>query len=193
MAKIVVFHSALGLRPAIERLGAVLRDDGHRVWTPDLFDGQVFSDLGKGVAERDRLGIPELMTRAAQAVSTLPDDLVYLGFSMGTGPAQLLAATRPGARGAVLVQGVLPPELLGVESWPEDVPVQLHISRDDPWHDQASLDAFTKWVPAELLDQHEHPGCDHLFADQDLAVYDATAAERLVDAVREWMRGHAGG
>ena len=45
MAHIVLFHSALGLRPAVHRFADALRAAGHQVTTPDLFDGAVFDRL----------------------------------------------------------------------------------------------------------------------------------------------------
>ncbi len=38
----------------------------------------------------------------------LPAELVYAGFSMGALPAQMLAQTRPGAKGALLLHACVP-------------------------------------------------------------------------------------
>jgi dienelactone hydrolase len=49
----------------------------------------------------------------------------------------VLAASRPGALGAVLMHGAVPVEALkeyfGVDGWPEGVPVQVHYAASDPW------------------------------------------------------------
>ena len=47
-------------------------------------------------------------------------------------PAQRLAQTRPGARGALLFESAAPPSEFGAE-WPADVPVQIHGMDDDPF------------------------------------------------------------
>ncbi|MBW3576948.1 MAG: dienelactone hydrolase family protein [Actinobacteria bacterium] len=187
MAEIVVFHSALGLRPAIGRFAEHLRDHGHVVHTPDLFDGEVFDDLDAAVAHRDTIGIPILIGRAQDAVDDLPEQLVYAGFSMGTAPAQLLAATRPGARGAVLIQGALGLEHLGLDAWPARVPVQLHVAADDPWFDRDDAIQATAGIPDDLLDYHEYPIDAHLFADSDWHEHDAQATTAMLDTIITWL------
>ncbi len=75
------------------------------------------------------------MRRAREAVVDLPTGLVFVGFSLGAVPAELLAA-RAGARGAVLMHAAIPIEELGefgVERWPAGVPVQVHYAAEDPW------------------------------------------------------------
>lgn len=84
---IVLFHSGLGRRPALHTFAQALRNGGHTVHIPDLFDGQVFDDFEEGVRYRDSVGIPELVERARRSVDELPEDLVYAGFSMGTAQA----------------------------------------------------------------------------------------------------------
>ena len=53
----------------------------------------------------------------------------YAGFSLGAAPAQMLAQTRPGARGALLYHSAIPAEVFG--GWPEGVPLQIHTMEDD--------------------------------------------------------------
>jgi dienelactone hydrolase len=56
---------------------------------------------------------------------------------MGVAHAELLAASRPGTLGAVLMHGAVPveglSEFFGVDRWPEGVPVQVHYAAEDPW------------------------------------------------------------
>ncbi|HKA96854.1 MAG TPA: hypothetical protein VKD66_11370 [Streptosporangiaceae bacterium] len=76
---------------------------GHTVHTPDLFDGRTFGLIEEGMRYAEEIGFPgEVIDRAARAVEELPAELVYAGFSLGEVPAQKLAQTRPGARGALL-------------------------------------------------------------------------------------------
>jgi dienelactone hydrolase len=105
MATVALFHSALGLRRGVVGFADQLRAAGHEVHAIDSYDGETFDDMGEGAAKRDALGVPELIHTAQLAVEGLAADIVYAGFSMGTGAAEVLAATRPGARGAVLVSG----------------------------------------------------------------------------------------
>jgi pimeloyl-ACP methyl ester carboxylesterase len=122
MATVALFHSALGLRRGVVGFADQLRAAGHEVHAIDSYGGETFDDMGEGAAKRDALGVPELIHTAQLAVEGLAADIVYAGFSMGTGAVEVLAATRPGARGAVLMSGALGPGVAGIDSWPERVP-----------------------------------------------------------------------
>ena len=187
MAHIVLFHSALGLRPAVHRFADALRAAGLQVTTPDLFDGAVFDRLDDGVAKRDELGIDELSRRAQAAVEGLPSDLLYAGFSMGAASAQMLAMTRPGARGAVLMHAALPGHFFGQPSWPDAVPAQLHFAEDDPWVDAAVVDALAS--PA--LEVFRYAGNAHLFADDDSDDFVEPHAQAMLDRVLAFVAQHA--
>lgn len=187
MATLVLFHSALGRRPGVVRFAARLGARGHEVHTPDLYDGEVFDDLAQGVAYRDHLGVPELVQRATAAVQDLPTAIVYAGMSMGAAPAQWLAATRPGALGALLMHGCLPLEMFGLERWPDTVPVQLHVSEDDPWVDQDGLDGFVAAVPPGLLEHMTYAGTRHLFSDDGSPDHDPVATEQVVTAAARFL------
>jgi dienelactone hydrolase len=185
---IVVFHSALGLRPAVTRFADTLRSAGHIVHTPDLFDGEVFEKLEQGVAKRDSVGIPELSARAARAVENLPEECVYAGFSMGAASAQFLAATRPGARAAILMHAALAPAMMGISVWPA-VPVQIHYAERDPWVEADHLRALQDVVHAsrQECDTNVYPGSAHLFTDADLPEHDRESYDRLVSSVQDFL------
>jgi dienelactone hydrolase len=110
-----------------------------------------------------------------------------MGFSLGVVPAQVLAQTRPGARGAVLVHSCLPASEFG--GWPAGVPVQIHGMEADPFFtDDGDLDAARTLVsgtPGAKL--FLYPGGRHLFADSSLASYDAEATLRLSGRVRGFL------
>jgi dienelactone hydrolase len=186
MSTIVLFHSALGLRPAVHWFADQLRQDHHTVHTPDLFDGRVFDRLEDGVALRDALGVPELMRRAAAAVADLPEGVVYAGLSMGAGAAQWLAATRPGAKGAVLLHAALPVQALGVERWP-DVPLQLHYAEGDSWVDGAAVQELRSQAAAVFV----YPGGGHLFTDADSPEHDHASTALVVERVRDFLEHRA--
>jgi dienelactone hydrolase len=187
MAEIVLFHSALGLRPGVLAWADALRADGHTLHTPDLYDGEVFDSLERAVAKRDALGIPELIRRSQAAAAALSANIYYAGFSMGAAPAQLLAVTRPGAKGAFLMHGALPLEALGVSAWPEGVAVELHYMQDDELFDPTAVDDLEQRIPKTLLHVERYPGSAHLFADPGLPEYDAAAAETMLSRARAFF------
>jgi dienelactone hydrolase len=186
--EIVLFHSALGLRPAVRHVADRLRAAGHTVHTPDLFDGAVFDTLEDGARRRNEIGIPGLIGRAQSAVAGLPEDLVYAGFSMGVGAAEFLAATRPGARGAILMHGALDPAEFGMEAWPI-VPVQLHYATGDPEVDLGAIRALEAAVrragaPVEVH-AYDHGG--HLFEDPAYEGYSPESADRMEERVLDFL------
>jgi dienelactone hydrolase len=137
------------------------------VHTPDLFDGRTFTDIEEGVAYSEELGGPMAMVeRGRTVVDALPTDVFYAGFSLGVLPAQSLAQTRPGARGAVLCYSALPLGDWGdnwPETWPEGVALQLHILDGDEDFEIAQGLAATV-SGAELF---AYPGTEHYFAEHD--------------------------
>ena len=184
MAEIVLFHSALGLRPGVTSAADRLRKAGHSVHVPDYYDGEVFDDLDDGLCKRDELGVAEILRRAREAVAGLPAGLVFAGFSLGNDPAELLAAERPGARGALLMHGAVPIEAFsefGVERWPEGVPVQVHYAAEDPWVEAEEVAALGDAVrgAGASFEEHSYPGSGHLFADPDLPEYDRASSEAM--------------
>ncbi len=185
MAEVVLFHSALGLRPGVENAADRLRAAGHTVHTPDYYDGEVFEDLDDGLRKSDALGSAEIVRRAREAVAELPAGLVFAGISLGVVPAELLAASRPGALGAVLMHSAVPVEgfgEFGVDRWPEGVPVQVHYASEDPWVEtEEEVDPLRKAVTraGAAFEAHTYPGSGHLFADPDLPEYDRASSEAM--------------
>ena len=184
MAEIVLFHSALGVRPGVTAAADRLRAAGHMVHVPDYYDGEVFDDLNEGLRKCDALGYAEIARRAREAVSDLPAELVFAGFSLGTVPAELLAAGRAGAIGAVLMHSALAVEgfsEFGVERWPLGVPVQVHYAAEDPWVEAEEVEALRGAVgrARAAFEEHIYPGSGHLFADPDLPEYDRASSEAM--------------
>jgi dienelactone hydrolase len=118
----------------------------------------------------------------------LPDTLVYGGFSLGVLPAQKLAHTRPGARGALLFHSCIPVEEFG-SSWPADVPVQIHAMEGDPYFvGDGDLEAAEALVEsAEHAELFLYSGDRHLFADPSLASFDSVAAALLTERVLDFL------
>ena len=67
MQEVVLFHSALGLRPAVWDWADRLRAAGHVVHTPDLYDGEVFDDSGSAADKIQQLGFDEVLSRSERA------------------------------------------------------------------------------------------------------------------------------
>ena len=180
MAEVAIFHHAQGLTPGVNQFAEELRRAGHSVHAPDLFEGRTFSTVVEGVAHAREVGFGEVMERGLRAVEEQPSGLVYAGFSLGVLPAQRLAQTRPGARGALLFHACLPVSEFG-PSWPEGVPVQVHAMDADPFFvDDGDIDAARALVgEAEDGELFLYPGDRHLFADGSLPSYDADAAALL--------------
>ncbi len=194
MAEVVMFHSVLGLRPGVLGAADRLRAAGHTVHTPDLFDGEVFDDIDDGMRKEEALGFREIARRTEEAVAGLPAGLVFAGFSMGIAYAEMLAASRPGTLGAVLMHGAVPVEALteyfGVERWPEGVPVQVHYAVDDPWveaeQEVAPLGEDVRGAGAEF-EEYVYSGSGHLFADPDLQEYDRASSEAMWERVISFL------
>ncbi|HEX8079056.1 MAG TPA: dienelactone hydrolase family protein [Jatrophihabitans sp.] len=190
MAEVVLFHHALGLTPGIAAFADEVRGAGHTVHTPDLFEGRTFDTLEQGVAHAERIGFGEVIQRGVRAVQQLPAELVYAGFSLGVLPAQCLAQTRAGARGALLMYSCVPVSEFG-SGWPAGVPVQVHGMDADPiFAGEGDLDAAR-----ELLEQAQdgqlflYPGDQHYFADSTLPSYVPDAAALLCRRVLSFLDG----
>lgn len=177
MAEVLLFHHAQGQTEGFHAFADELRDAGHVVHAPDLYDAKTFAELDDGVAHAKQVGFGALLERGVAAAEGLPAGLVYAGFSLGAMPAQKLAQTRPGARGALLLHACLPPSEFGAP-WPEGVPLQIHAMEADEWfeEDAAAARELVATGGAELF---LYPGDRHLFADSSLEDYDEKAAALL--------------
>jgi dienelactone hydrolase len=189
MAEVVLFHHALGLTPGVVAFADELRAAGHTVHTPDLFEGRTFGSIEEGMAFAESIGFPdEIFKRGAAAVADLPDGVVYAGFSLGVLPAQNLAQTRAGARGALLFYSCVPVSAFG-GVWPQSVPVQIHGMDADPFFaGEGDVDNARELV-AQAADGELflYPGDQHYFADSTLPSYDADAAKLLMERVKEFL------
>ncbi|GAB95481.1 dienelactone hydrolase [Kineosphaera limosa] len=184
MAEVVLFHHAHGLTEGVHRFADTLRQAGHTVHTPDLYDGRVFDDLAEGVEYAQSLGMATIVERGAAAVESLGPQLVFAGFSLGVVPAQHLAQNHKSATAALLLHSCLPIDAFG-GAWPGSVPVQVHAMEEDPWFIDADLQAARTLV-ADSTDAKLflYPGARHLFADDSLPDYDeATAGQVMRHAV----------
>ena len=188
MAEVVLFHHSQGLTPGVIAFADTLRAAGHTVHTPDVFEGKTFASIDEGMAYVGEIGFGEVVTRAVRATGALPADVVYAGFSLGALPAQKLAQTRSGARGALLFYSCIPVSEFG-ETWPDEVPVQVHAMDADPiFTEEGDIDAARALVEqAKDAELFLYPGDQHLFADSSLPAYDAAATALLTERVLAFL------
>jgi len=188
MTEVLLFHHAQGQTAGFHAFADELREAGHTVHTPDLYDGRTFPTLDEGIAHARDVGFGTLLERGVREAEDLPAELVYAGFSLGVVPAQNLAQTRPGARGALLFYSCIPAAEFG--GWPAGVPVQIHGMDADPiFVDEGDIDAARELV--ESTDQAElflYPGDQHYFADSSLPSYDPDAAQLLTRRALDFLR-----
>jgi dienelactone hydrolase len=178
VAELLLFHHAQGQTKGFLAFADELRAVGHVVHAPDLFDGKTFEALDDGVGYAKQVGFGVILDRGVAAAEGLPAELVYAGFSLGVMPAQKLAQTRPGARGALLLNGCLPTSEFDAP-WPERVPVQIHGMDADEWFDEDLAAARELVDEADDAELFLYPGDRHLFADSSLSDYDPEAAALL--------------
>jgi dienelactone hydrolase len=187
VAEVLLFHHVQGLTEGVIAFADELRRAGHTVHTPDLFDGRTFESIEAGLARVEEEGFEVLAERGIRAAEGLPAELVYAGFSFGVVPAQKLAQTRPGARGALLFYSCLPLEYVG--PWPDGLPGQVHgMDRDPIFAGEGDLEAARALVrQAPSVELFLYPGDQHYFADRSLPSFDGNAAALLTKRVLAFL------
>jgi dienelactone hydrolase len=186
MTEVVLYHHVQGLTEGVRSFADELRQAGHPVHTPDLFDGNTFDTIEEGMAFAREAGFGALAERGLAAAEESRPEAVYAGFSFGVMVAQQLAQTRPGAGGALLMSACLPVSEFG-DAWPRGVPAQVHGKDADPFFAE-DLEAARALV--DSTDQAElflYPGAEHLFADSSLPAYDAASAALLIERVLAFL------
>jgi dienelactone hydrolase len=184
MAGVLLFHHAQGLTDGVRAFADDLRAGGHDVHVPDLYDGNTFATLAEGIDYAKKVGFGAVFEQGRLAADGLPDELVYIGLSLGVMPAQSLAQTRPGAKGAVLISAAVPASEFG-GAWPSGVSLQVHMMDADPIVvDEGDLDAARGLVEGiEGAELFVYPGNGHLFVDRSLPDHDEGAAARATERV----------
>ena len=186
MAELLLFHHAQGLTSGCLSFADELRAAGHVVHAPDLYDGKTFNALTDGVGYAKQVGFDKILERCRLAAESLPTELVYAGFSLGVMGAQMLAQTRPGAKGALLFSAAFPASEFG-GSWPPGVPLQIHMMEADEWAIE-DLPAARELVETiEGAELFLYLGDRHLFADNSLPDYDESAAKLLKQRVLTFL------
>ena len=186
MTEVLLYHHVQGLTGGVHSFADELRQAGHTVQTPDLFDGRTFETLEDGMGFARGEGFGALAEKGVAAAEGIRPEVVYAGFSFGVMIAQQLAQTRAGARGALLMAACLPVSEFG-DAWPADVPVQVHGKDADPFFLE---DLEAARALDDSTDQAElflYPGEEHLFADSSLPAHDPAAAALLTERVLAFL------
>ncbi len=179
MASIALFHSILGVRPGELDAARRLTEAGHEVRVVDQYDGEVFDDYADATQFARTIGYHELVGRALAATLDLPDNFVVLGFSNGAVMAEYVALHRQ-VGGALLVNTAVEVAEVGGQSWPANIPVQIHHSMADQWKEPQQIIDFVEQAQkvgakVEVFD-YELGG--HVFTDPSKAdEYDEAGAE----------------
>ena len=187
MSEVVLFHHIQGLTDGVRGFADELRQAGHTVHTPDLFDGRTFATIEEGMAFARESGFGALGERGIAAGEAFPAGVVYAGISFVVMVAQQLAQTRAGAGGALLISACLPFSEFG-DAWPAGVRVQVHGKDADPFF--AEEDLVAARALAESTDDAElflYAGEEHLFTDASLPSYDAAATARVLERVLPFL------
>lgn len=188
MTDVILFHHAQGLTHGVREFADQLHAAGHRVTMPDLYDGATFDNLDDGVGHAEQVGFDTIIERGRLAAEGVPNEIVYAGFSLGVMPAQMLAQTRPGAKGALLFHACVPTSQFGCP-WPDGVPLQVHgMDADQLFVAEGDLDVARDLVETtESAKLFLYPGNQHLFADSSLPAYDEGAATLLERRVLSFL------
>lgn len=188
MAEILLFHHVLGRTLGIDAFADTLREAGHRVRVPDLFDGRTFATIDEGLDYVEGAGFDAVVERGVHVADSLPRALVYAGFSLGAVPAQKLTQTRAGARGALFFHSCVPPSMFA-PGWPRGMPAQIHGMDADPYFvEEGDLEAARGLVAsADQAELFLYPGNQHLFADSSLPSYEMHATTLLLRRVLQFL------
>jgi dienelactone hydrolase len=186
MTTVMLFHHAQGLTDGVRWFADELRSAGHEVTVPDLYEWATFPTINDGIAHAQQIGFGEILARGVAAAADLPAGAVVSGFSLGGMPAQMIAQTRPGVRGAVLYHSAIPAAEFG-DGWPDQVALQLHLSAEDPLGEEDL--AAAKVLAAEAADGvlYVYPGSGHLIADNSLPEFEPESAALILDRTKEFL------
>jgi len=194
-AGIVVLHAWWGLNDDVRAYADRLAEQGFGVLAPDMFNGQVTSEI----AEAERLSSegdanhPELV--AFDAVDRLAERLpagapiATLAFSFGGPYAIWTSSERPAIAGIVCYYGVWAGEWVTQSK----APLLGHFAEDDPFttaDELAEFEAAFRGAGREMT-TNIYPGTKHWFAEPSRPEYDLAAAglawERTVTFLRRTL------
>lgn len=187
--RILVLHSAYGLRLAVHEGAQRLRALGHQVDVPDLYDGRVAETLPEALKLRDELGRERLLSRAISLATTVKPEVI-VGFSLGGSLAQRVVMRTGAPRRLVLFHGLAE----FVPGTYEGLALQAHLARDDAFSPEEEVAEWQeKFVAAGArVEVHWYEG-GHLFTDPELPDFDGESARLAWDRAIAFVGGSSSG
>ena len=193
-AGVVVLHAWWGLNDDVIAYADRLVDAGFAVIAPDMFHGQVATE----VADAERLsaegdaGDAEAIAFAAVdrlAKELGPDaPLATLGWSFGAGYAIWAASERDRLSATVVYYGAYAGEFLERST----APLLGHFAEQDPFTTEdevTELEAGFRDAGRDIT-TYRYPGTGHWFAEPSRDAYRPEAAELAFERTVDYLRGH---
>ncbi len=190
---ILVLHAWWGLTDHVRGVCDLLAAEGYVALAPDLFDGQVATEVAD--AERqlhaaDADALAHLTRSSLQTLQDLPvtdgAQVGLLGYSMGASMALWLAARVPEAVAATVVfYGGQDIDMVDARS-----AFLGHYAEEDPYVDDDELVLLESELHLDGLDVefHRYPGTHHWFAEDDRPEHDRDAAALAWDRTLAFFR-----
>lgn len=183
---LVVAHPWWGLNRTIRAYGAALAEAGFVVALPDLFAGDITTEIGTAetlIRKHWETAGPRLDAAFDQLAEHRAIDgsgIGAIGFSFG-GFHLLEAIERGDARISRLVV------YYATHPLPDQhVPVMAHLAADDPYESQPDMAALAANIGETA---HTYPGTTHWFAEADRPEYNPAAARLAFERSVAFLRG----
>jgi carboxymethylenebutenolidase len=189
-AGVVVLHAWWGLNDDVIAYADRLADTGYAVLAPDMFDGEVATDVEvaerlsqKGDEGADRVAFAAVDELASRLGPDAP--LAVLGFSFGAAYALLVPSERERVSATVVYYGTYTGSFLERSK----APVLGHFAETDPFEPTESVDALEEALRAagRAVTIHRYPGTGHWFAEPSRDAYRPEAAELAFERTLEFL------
>ena len=190
MTEVVLYHHIQGLTEGVRSFANEVRQAGHTVHTPDLFDGRTFATMDEAFAFVRQTG--DALDAKADEPRTRCRKRWCTPASRGaSAPRSGSLRHVPPGPGAPLRRCYPISGEYAFGPWPDDLPVQIHGKADDEFFAQeGDIDAARELVATIGPDQAElfvYPGGEHLFIDPSLPTYDANAAALVTERTLRFL------
>ena len=84
------------------------------------------------------------------------------------------------------MHAAIPVQMMGIETWPDTVPVQFFATKNDAWVQEHEVAMVRKMIPS--FEENWYEGNQHLFADADFTDYLPDAAADMMAKVRAFIK-----
>ena len=186
MGAVVVLHAWWGLNDDVRAFADELRRHGHAVETPDLYGGQVATEI----PDAERLMRAKDMDAARAGIDAAVDRLgtsskvAAVGFSMGGGFAFDLVDRRP-ERVSALITYYGADDVAQLSAVP---PTLTHFAEHDD-NPAGFEEEHAAQLAARGVDHavHTYPGTRHWFAEPSRPEFDPQASALAFERTLEWI------